>query len=356
MKTEWKNFLQQRGAEWVNPDAPLSHFGNPAQELSVTLTGEVLVDLGHRGLIAISGEEAEGFLQNLLSNDVRLVSDTQSQLTSLNTPKGRMLALMRLFKREGVFYLSLPRSMVEPTLKRLRMYVLRSKVSLEAANDALVSFGLSGTHAAERLHQVLGNAPDAPDMVQHGAGVSVIRLPSARVDQQRFELYGELEPMQKLMQALDVHATPVGSTSWDLLDTLAGLPDVYPETLEAFVPQMANLERVGGVSFKKGCYPGQEIVARMHYLGKPNRRMALLRAPDADSVMPGHAVVTTASEAAGDVVRAAPHPDGGCVLLAVLRLTAFMPNQDELGLHLGTVDGARLSHLPLPYTLEDAAQ
>jgi len=353
MKTEWKNFLRQRGAEWTDPDAPLAHFGNPAQELSLTLSGEVMVDLSHRGLIAVSGEEAESFLQNLLSNDVRQVSDTQSQLTSLNTAKGRMLALMRLFKHEGVFYLSLPRSMVEPTLKRLRMYVLRSKVALEAANDAFVQFGLSGTHAAERLRKVLGNVPEAPDAVQHGAGISVIRLPCGRSGQQRFEIYGELEPMQKLWQALDVHATPVSSTSWELLDTLAALPEVYPATLEAFVPQMANLERIGAVSFKKGCYPGQEIVARMHYLGKPARRMALLRAPDAESAEPGQAVVNTSGEAAGEVVRAAPHPDGGIVLLAVLRLNALI--EDEPKLHLGAAEGAQLTRLPLPYALEDAA-
>jgi len=355
MKTEWKMFLQHNGAEWTDPDAPLAHFGNPAQELSLSLTGEVLVDLGHRGLLAVSGEEAESFLQNLLSNDVRLVSATQSQLTSLNTPKGRMLALMRLFKHEGVFYLSLPRNMVEPTLKRLRMYVLRSKVALEAANDAFVSFGLSGMHAAERLRQVLGTAPETPDAVQHHAGLSLIRLPCGRDDQQRFEIYGELEPMQKLWQALDVYAAPAGSTSWELLDTLAGLPEVYPATLEAFVPQMANLERVGGVSFKKGCYPGQEIVARMHYLGKPNRRMALLRALDAESAEPGQAVVTASGEAAGEVVRVAPHPDGGMVLLAVLRLNALIPDQDEPALRLGSAEGAPLNHLSLPYALEDAA-
>ena len=360
MKTEWKNFLQQRGAEWLDPDAPLAHFGNPAQELSLTLSGDVLADLGHRGLIAVSGEEAESFLQNLLSNDVRLVSESQSQLTSLNTAKGRMLAVMRLFKREGVFYLSLPRSMVEPTLKRLRMYVLRSKVSLEAANDAFVHFGLSGAHAAERLADALGAAPDAPDAIMYGAGISTLRLPCGRAGQQRFEVFGELEPMQKLWQALDVHAAPVGSDCWELLDTLAGVPEVYPATLEAFVPQMANLERTGGVSFEKGCYPGQEVVARMHYLGKPARRMMLLRAEDSEPVAPGTEIFAQGADAsAGEVVRSAAHPDGGCVLLAVLRLNALMTDQGEAVLRLAAHNdagaGATLTRLALPYALEDAA-
>ncbi|MEW6765660.1 MAG: folate-binding protein [Pseudomonadota bacterium] len=349
MKPEWKTFLQQHGAEWSSENGPVAHFGNPEQELNLTLTGEVMADISHRGLIAVMGEEAEGFLQNLLSNDVRLVTDTHSQLTSLNTPKGRMLALMRLFKREGVFYLGLPRALVEPVLKRLRMYVLRSKVTLEAADGAFASFGFSGPRAEELLREALGAVPADVDGASTRGGVTVIRLPGMLP---RFEIHGELEPMQKLWQRLDVFATAAGPAGWELLDTLAALPEVYPETVEAFVPQMANLERVGGVSFKKGCYPGQEVVARMHYLGKPNRRMVLLRVKDADKATPGQAIFGEDPEqAAGEVVRAAPHPDGGIVLLAVLRLAAFA----EGPLHLGAADGPVISRLPLPYALEDDA-
>ncbi|MDM7322848.1 MAG: folate-binding protein [Gammaproteobacteria bacterium] len=347
MKPEWKTFLQQRGAEWDADNTRVAHFGNPDQELALSLTGEIIADLSHRGLIAVMGEEAESFLQNMLSNDVRQVSATRSQLTSLNTPKGRMLAIMRLFWREGVYYLSLPRPLVEPTLKRLRMYVLRSKVALESAGEALVRFGLSGERAEGLLREAWGEPPVASDDVCTDGGVTVLRIhgPSPR-----FELYGELEPMQKLWQRLDVHAVPAGAACWELLDTLAALPEVYPETVEAFVPQMANLDRVGGVSFKKGCYPGQEVVARMHYLGKPNRRMALLRAKAAESAQPGQGVFGDDPEAAvGTVVRAAPHPDGGIVLLAVVRLPALT----EGALHLGTVDGPKLVRLPLPYALED---
>ena len=347
MKPEWKTFLQQHGAEWNAEHGHVTHFGNPAQELSLTLSGEIMADLDHRGLIAVMGEEAEGFLQNLLSNDVRQVSAERSQLTSLNTPKGRMLALMRLFKREGVFYLSLPRALVEPTLKRLRMYVLRSKVTLESAGEALARFGFSGARANELLQAAWGDTPPETDAARTHAGVTVIR---ASGPSPRFEIYGELEPMQKLWQRLDVHATAAGSTCWELLDTLAAIPEVYPDTVEAFVPQMVNLERIGGVSFKKGCYPGQEIVARMHYLGKPNRRMALLRAKHAETAHPGQPIFGADPEqAAGNVVRAAPHPDGGIVLLAVLRLAAF----EEGALQLGATDGPSLSHLPLPYALED---
>ncbi|MEW5973874.1 MAG: folate-binding protein [Pseudomonadota bacterium] len=349
MKPEWKTFLQQRGAEWDEENAHVAHFGNPDQELALTLTGEIMADLGHRGLIAVMGEDAETFLQNMLSNDVRKVHEGHSQLTSLNTPKGRMLALMRLFRREGVYYLTLPRQLVEPTLKRLRMFVLRSKATLESAGEALARFGLAGERAEGLLREAWGEPPAAIDDARTEGGVTVIRVPG---NAPRFELFGELEPMQKLWQRLDVHAVPAGTLCWDLLDTLAALPEVYPQTVEAFVPQMTNLERVGGVSFKKGCYPGQEVVARMHYLGKPNRRMALLRTRDAETAQPGQAIFGDDHETAvGEVVRAAPHPDGGIVLLAVLRLAVFQ----EGALRLGSFDGPQLARLPLPYALEDDA-
>ncbi|MGK0674068.1 MAG: folate-binding protein [Halothiobacillaceae bacterium] len=347
MKPEWKTFLQQRGAEWDEENAHVAHFGNPNQELALPLTGEIMADLGHRGLIVVMGADAESFLQNMLSNDVRKVHEGHSQLTSLNTPKGRMLAIMRLFRREGVYYLTLPRQLVEPTLKRLRMFVLRSKATLESAGEALVRFGLAGERAERLLHEAWDEPPTAIDDTRTTRGVTIIRVPGHIP---RFELFGELEPMQKLWQRLDVHAVPTGTLYWDLLDTLAALPEVYPQTVEAFVPQMVNLERIGGVSFKKGCYPGQEVVARMHYLGKPNRRMALLRAKTAEHAHPGQPVFgDTPETAVGTVVRAAPHPDGGIVLLAVLRL----PVLTEGALHLGTVDGPELARLPLPYALEE---
>ncbi len=348
MKPEWKTFLQQQGAEWDEARNQVAHFGNPAQELSLTLTGEIMADLGQRGLIAVTGQDAADFLQNMLSNDVRAVDERHSQLTSLNTPKGRMLALMRLFFREGVYYLTLPRSLVEPTLKRLRLYVLRSQVALESAGEAFARFGLAGERAEGLLREYWDEPPTRVDEVRTQGLVSVIRVPGPAP---RFEIFGELEPMQKLWQRLDVHAVPAGTPCWDLLDTLAGLPEVYPETVEAFVPQMVNLERLGGVSFKKGCYPGQEVVARLHYLGKPTRRMALLRAEDAETGAPGQAVFgADPAQPAGEVVRFAPHPDGGIVLLAVLRLTAFHEGE----LHLGSVEGPALTRLSLPYALEDA--
>ncbi|MFZ5580922.1 MAG: YgfZ/GcvT domain-containing protein [Pseudomonadota bacterium] len=349
MKPEWKSFLQRHGAEWSPDGEHVAHFGNPAQELSLTLNGDIISDLGHRGLIAVMGEDASAFLQNMLSNDVQKVSDTHSQLTSLNTPKGRMLALMRLFKREGVYYLTLPRPQVEPVLKRLRMFILRSKVTLESAGEAFASFSLSGPRAETLLSDALGVIPSGTDDCRTGAGLTAIRLPGVPA---RFEIHGELEAMQKLWQRLNVHAAPAGTASHELLDVLAALPEVFPETVEAFVPQMTNLERIGGVSFKKGCYPGQEVVARMHYLGKPNRRMALLSAREADRAMPGQPVFGADPETPiGEVVRAAPHPDGGIVLLTVLRLVALT----EGPLRLGTPDGPAASRLPLPYALEDDA-
>ncbi len=349
MKPEWKAFLIDAGAEF-DAEQRVGSFGNPDQERALCLSGTFLCDLSHRGLIAAWGEDAAHFLQNMLSNDVRLINENQAQMTALCSPKGRMLAVFRLFQRQGTYYLELPRETLESTLKRLRLFVLRAKVSIEDADDALVRIGLAGPRASELLGERLGALPQAPGDVLNLPDIGIIRLPGPVP---RYEIFGELAPMQALWQALDVHAAPVGANAWELLDILAGLPEVYPATVEAFVPQMANLDLVGGVSFKKGCYPGQEVVARMHYLGKPNRRM-YAGVIDSDRLpAPGTAVHSDQmpGQEGGEIVRAAHHPDGHVRVLAVMRLGAIGGK-----LSLGTPDGPCLILDPgsLPPELETA--
>ncbi len=346
MKPEWKRFLLDRGAE-LDADERVLHYGNPDLELRVVTSGDVICDLSHFGLLAAHGEDARDFLQAQLTNDLRRVDEGRSQLSAYCTPKGRMLAVFRLFLREAHFYLEMPRALVEPTLGRLRKYVLRAKVSLEDASDALVRMGLSGPNAERELGEVLGTAPPTEaDGVVHADGLTVIRIPGPHP---RFELHGDLEAVQRAWTRLDVRAAPVGAEPWTLLDILAGIPTVLPETVEAFVPQMANLHAVGGLSFEKGCYPGQEVVARMQYLGKLKRRMYRFHVdgdapsePGMDIYAPGGG---TPDQSVGKVVAAAPWPDGGRELLAVVQIASA----EAGGLRLGAPDGPALEPRELPY-------
>jgi len=344
MKPEWKAFLSDYGAEFS--DQRVESFGNPERERQVVTTGEVICDLSHSGLIGAYGGEAQQFLQGQLTNDVAAVDSNHSQLSAYCTPKGRMLATFRLFWRKDTYYMRMPREVLEPTLQRLQMFVLMSRVTLEDASDALVRFGLSGPGAEQELREAVGGVPAAADEAYTTSECTVIR---AQGPHPRFELYGELDPMRRLWERLNVRAAPVGAFGWSLLDILAGVPTVYTQTREAFVPQMANLDRLGGVSFNKGCYPGQEVVARMHYLGRLKRRTYRAHAGPATLPAPGDPVAGGPSgEAVGTVVAAEWHPDGGAELLAVLQIDAATGGDLRIG-----EDEAPLELQPLPYELDD---
>jgi hypothetical protein len=141
---------------------------------------------------------------------------------------------------------------------------------------------------------------------------------------------------------------------WDWLDIMAGIPGVHPETSDAFVPQMANLEIVGGVNFKKGCYPGQEIVARMQYLGKLKQRMYRARFEGNTQPHPGDSIFAPdfPGQSAGTVVAAQPAPDNGFDLLAVIQISSAEAGE----LHLGSETGPKLSLQNLPYPVAPATR
>ncbi|MGI9305110.1 MAG: YgfZ/GcvT domain-containing protein [Gammaproteobacteria bacterium] len=344
MKPEWREFLTHAGVELEG--GRVVSFGNPEREKRVVTTGDVLCDLSHEGLICAYGDDATKFLQSQLSSDVAQVSEYQSQLSAYCNPKGRMLAAFRVFQRAGTYYLRLPREMLEPTLKRLKMFVLMSKVTLEDASDSLVHVGYSGPGAVKELETALDKAPAQVNDCLTTNGCTVIRIQGPHP---RFEIYGELEAMKALWDKLNVRGAPVGASPWALLDIMAGIPTIFPATSEAFVPQMANMDLIDGVSFSKGCYPGQEVVARMHYLGKLKRRMYRVRL-DTDALPhAGDEVFAEGdqrAEAKGQIVDAQPHPDGGVAALAVLRIE----NAEHDELRLANA-GAALEIRDLPYSL-----
>jgi folate-binding protein YgfZ len=341
MTGRWRDFLEDAGAV-MDDSGRVLHFGNPGRELQVVTRGDILVDLSHFGLIQASGPEAARFLQGQLTNDVLEVGERHSQLGGYCTPKGRLLAVPRIFLREQSFYLQLPATLLAPTLERLRKYVLMAKVTLADGGEALTGVGLAGPGCERALGELIEPLPAATDEVTQAGGMTAIRLPGT---QPRFALYGPVELMEKTWDRLAAHAAPAGADAWTLLDVLAGVPAVYPETVDAFVPQQVNLDKVGGISFKKGCYTGQEIVARVHYRGAVKRRMYLARC-EAAPPRPGETVLSDGGEerTAGQVVAAAPAPEGGCRMLVSL-----VTERAGAGLHLGQPEGPRLELLDLPY-------
>ena len=347
MKSEWKDFLQNAGAEFI--DDCIETFGNPERERRIAHTGDLFCDLSHFGIIAAYGEDATEFLQAQFTNDIKQVDEAHSQLSALCSPKGRMLSNFRIFRREQTYYLVLPYELLEAVLSRLRMYVLRSKVTLEDASDALMGIGANGNKMVDHLGDIAGNLPETVDESIEYKDYTIVRVAGVTP---RFEIYGLLEAMKKLWQALDVHATPVGASLWELLNIQAGIPVITVRSIDAFVPQMANMQLINGVSFTKGCYPGQEIVARMHYLGKLKRRMYRIGFDTHEKPEPGTPLVTdtsTESQDIGTILSTQANPDGNFEALAVIQVNEAENSQ----LKLGDKKGPVVTVLDLPYSIEN---
>ena len=313
------------------------------------LTDNIIVNLPNTGIIKIEGADAQTFLHNQFTNDLRMVNEQSSQLSSYCSPKGRILALFRIFKHDDVYYMTMPKAIVEPTIKRLRMFVLMSKVKLTDVSNEMGHLGLSGPASAEKLKTVVRDVPNDMDGVCHHDDIILIHTPGP---QPRFDLFAPKEKLATLHQALAGHASEADANSWELLDIHAAIPAIHPQNIEAFVPQMVNLQAIKALNFKKGCYPGQEIVARMQYLGKLKRRMYLIHVDTTTTPQPGAALLGPNNEQgeehkAGTVVTAQLNPQGGCDLLAVIEIEAA----ENQTLHLESANGPAITLLSLPYPL-----
>jgi hypothetical protein len=341
----WKTFIQSQGA--VLDGERVQHFGKPAEERRAAAQGNVLADLSDQALIRARGADTQNFLNGQLSNDIRRLDATHSQLAAWCSPKGRMLVIFRLLRRGDDTLLQLPASLLETTLKRLRMFVLRAKVTLDNADAELVSFGISGPDAEKLLRHAAGFAPGEIDGCETRDEITLIKLAGPHP---RFEIIAPTDNAMKLWTSLKPKTIPVAPPVWNWLDIMAGIPGVHPETSETFVPQMANLEIVGGVNFKKGCYPGQEIVARMQYLGKLKQRMYRARFEGDTLPRPGDSIFAPdfPGQSAGTVVAAQPAPDNGFDLLAVIQISSAEAGE----LHLGSETGPKLSLQNLPYPVQ----
>jgi folate-binding protein YgfZ len=279
--------------------------------------------------LRISGPDAASFLHNQLSTDVAGMAVGDAGFTGYHSPKGRLLATPLLWRRqESEFVAYVPPDIAEPLRKRLSMFVLRAKVAIEAPASRVLT-GVAGTGGDSAIAAVAGDAP-APGHGIAGSEWDVIALPDGRY-------------LVDGVRAWPLDGDDAPPAHWEWLGIRAGVPQIVLATQDAFVPQTANLDLVGGINFRKGCYPGQEIVARMQYLGRLKERMFAFHA-DGDPPAPGAAIVA-GEEKAGTVVNAAPAPGGGSDLLAIVTFAAL-----EAG-GLRIADGADLVPIALPYAV-----
>lgn len=290
------------------------------------------------GVMRAQGEEAAKFLHGQLTQDTVLQTPAQGRLAGYCSPKGRLLALMLALKTgPEELLLPLPAELLPATLKRLSMFVLRAKCKLSDASAQLAVWGLAGETARTWL------GAEAPTEVwgvsRRGEAAWVLRLPDAGT------------PRYLLIQAAEAEAPALpalAAQDWAWLEVQSGLAWVRQPTVEQFVPQMLNLELLGGVNFQKGCYPGQEIVARSQYRGTVKRRTFLFSSEGEAQI--GQELFHSADpEQPAGLVAAVAHREGRSLLLAEVKLAAL----EGGSLHLGAAGGAVLQPRALPYSVSE---
>lgn len=312
--------------------------GDPREEARRLLDAGGYAALTDIGVIRVEGADAVTFLQSQLTQDIAGQAVDRVTLTGYCNPKGRLLALFYCIRRSDHCLLLTERGLVESLVKRLRMYVLRAKVQVQDASDRNPVLGLTGTAVT------LGSMPPpAPGTVLEQPDGLQLARPHGPA---QWWVFNDPDTAARAWERLSAQAPAIDRHTWRLLDIRDGLPWIHSGNSEAFVPQQVNLDLVDGVSFRKGCYPGQEVVARMHYLGKPSRRMIRLLAsiPVPEVPAAGTELLDSTGTVAGRVVSAAQGEQ--LELLAVVPVKAIASGER---LHLGSVG---LEPAPLPYPLD----
>lgn len=292
-----------------------------------------IAPLSHLGVIRVEGEDAAKFLHGQLTQDFALLGMNQARLAAFLSAKGRMQASFIGFKRSATEVLLVcSRDLLPATLKRLSMFVLRAKARLTDATNDFALYGLAGDAVA-------GGSQPAWTKADEGAA-SVVHLYPADGQPRALWVAPGSEPAPV--------GAPLAPDLWRWSEVKSGVATLTTPVVEAFVPQMLNYESVGGVNFKKGCYPGQEIVARSQFRGTLKRRAYVAHA--AADVAVGAEVFNMADleQPCGTVVQVAPAPGGGFDAIVSLQIAAA---QEATSLQVGATDGVALSLLPLPYAL-----
>lgn len=297
------------------------------------------------GLLRFDGPDTQAFLQSQLTSNVQALPAGHSQYSGYCSAKGRLLACMLLWRRDDAYYMMLPRELCEPVRKRLSMYILRAKVRGVDITTEQVLFGATGDAAAPAIIALAGAAPIAVHAAVHGDGFSVLKLPV-----NRYLIVASTAAASRIEAALDSAVAASPASLWSRLDIEAGIPAVYAATQEQFVPQTVNFDFIGAVSFDKGCYPGQEIVARTHYLGKLKQRMVRARVVCDEPPQAGDKLYSQAfgDQASGMIVSAVPADERHHDVLAVVQTGSI----EKADVRWKSPDGPALRIGTLPYTIQ----
>ncbi len=345
MNNDWKSYLLDNGARLDEQNSFI--FGDEATDNLKARDNNVICDLSQFSQIVVAGDDATNFMQGQFTNDIKRVDEDHSQLSAFCNNKGRMIANFRLFKYQQNYFFSVKSDLVEKSISHLQDYVLRAQVAIQDVSEQLIHLGVSGENATELLSSFIENISQEVDSVSHNDDYIFIRVAGSKP---RYEVFCSAEHAKTLWKKVSEQAETVNSTSWDFLNIQAGLPFIDASSSEEFVPQMANMELINGVSFTKGCFTGQEIVARMHYLGKLKKRCYKVhidtetRPENGDKLFAENA---RAGQNTGAIIQVENNPVSGYDALAVIQIA---DTGSKLFLH--DADGPAVTVKELPYSFE----
>jgi folate-binding protein YgfZ len=294
----------------------------------------------------VAGDDAATFLHSQLTNDIEHLDAASARLSGYCSAKGRLLASFLAWRAGHGVQLLVSKDVQAAVQKRLSMFVLRSKAKLTDASDTLAVVGFAGD-VREALSGIFDALPDGVHVKVDGPAGALIRVPDA-AGRKRYLWIGPRAEVDARLAALGGKLPVVSPAVWDWLDVRAGEPRITQPAVEQFVPQMVNFDVIGAVNFRKGCYPGQEVVARSQYRGTIKRRTALAHvAGETDTVHAGVELFHSddPGQPCGMIVNAAAAPAGGVDALVEIKLAAL----DSGTVHLGAADGPTLAFDALPY-------
>jgi folate-binding protein YgfZ len=313
--------------------------------------GAFVAPLAELGVLSVSGEDATRFLHAQLTNDVEHLVPGTARWGGYCSAKGRLMSTFRYWRDDAAILLGVARPLAPSLARRLSMFVLRAKARVVDASDGHALFGLSGEVPAQAAAAAFGLEVPTAEGSASAAGAHLVGLPPMPPDEAgaparpRWLLAVPADDAARAWAALTDAAPAVGGAAWRRTEVLAGIPRIVPGTFEQFVPQMLNFESVDGVDFRKGCYPGQEVVARSQYLGKLKRRMFAAHGEGPEPAPGGDVASSGGGEPCGQVVLAAPDGAGGFDLLFESQVAAVEAGPVYAG-------GTLLAPRPLPYPLK----
>jgi tRNA-modifying protein YgfZ len=306
MQEQWQNFLKEQGATIEDNGA----INFKISDIEITKT-ELASPLANFTILAISGNDRHTFLHGQFINDLNLIEKPGAQLSAWCNPKGQVITNFIIINT-GISYLLLfKQDLKEFVQKRLSMFVMRSDVTIENITESSPIIGMANTKDLSALGE---NIPTNAGEVYAVDGLVIICHPD---NSGRYLITGITEALTKKLPEL--HLTLTSSTSWELLDVLSGLPWITSATQEQFLPQMLNLDVLNGLSYQKGCYPGQEVIARLHYRGEVKKRLQLIKT-DNELVVGDSVYLDNSENKIGTVINSARDPVGNYYGLAVIEL------------------------------------